>query len=102
MWVPGRPCSASPCQIWSILGAGIGTAQKSFSHAKIEKYVESIQGKISNPCKDVSKLLLISYTVIKQIKFELKSVTQLSLVCVTDFTIEKLPPNSNFLHVTTH
>ena len=51
---------------------------------------------IDEGVKDVSKLLLISFTVITQNKFELKSVTQLSLVCVTDFTIEKLPRNSNF------
>ena len=47
--------------------------------------------------KDVSKLLLIGYTVITQNRFESKSVTKLSLTRVTDFTIEKLPQNSIFL-----
>ena len=52
--------------------------------------------------KDVSKLLLIIYTIITQNKFELKSVTQLSLARVTDFSIEKLPGNSNLFCVRTY
>ena len=49
------------------------------------------------PHKDVIKLILIDDIVITQNEFELKSVTQLSLACVTNFTIEKLPRNSIFL-----
>ena len=48
--------------------------------------------------KDVSKLLLIAYTDLTQNEFELKSVRHLSLALVTDFTIEKLTLNSNFLY----
>ena len=51
--------------------------------------------------KDVSKLLLIGYTVITQNRFESKSVTKLSFARITDFDIEKLPWNSIFFCVRT-